>query len=77
MSREAILNTILLELLSEPIGEDGNPERDPLVSKEEQEEIYKRYNHEPCTNDWEYIFSPISDQRWRQKLIDLFKELRP
>ena len=75
MTNEEIRNLLILELISEPIGDDGKPEREPMLPKEEQEDVRERYFEEASLRDWEYIFKPISDVKKRQKMIDLFKEL--
>lgn len=75
MTNKSIQNLIFLELISEPIGDDGKPQRDPILSKSEQDEIYKRRKECEDNVNWEYVFEPIQDSERRDKLISLFKEL--
>lgn len=47
------------------------------ISDDDRNEIYSRFKQQPKVEmselDWEYIFSPIANEEWRNKLIDLFK----
>ena len=73
MDNESIRNVVMLELIA-----PEDPER-RLIPKEESDELYLRYN-EPraCTDaprNWAYVFEPITDTGFRDKMISLFKEL--
>ena len=65
MDNESIRNFVMLELVS-----PENP-ADLLISKEEAEEVFKRYRQ--GSKDWEHVFEPIKDGDFRQKMIDLYK----
>lgn len=75
MTNEEIRNIVLLELISEPIGDDGKPTRTPMMPKKEQDEVKERYFADASLRDWDYIFQPIKDDNLRTKTIELFKTL--
>lgn len=54
-------------------------ECDRLISEAESNDVYLRYK-EPraCTDaprNWDYVFEPIKDEGFRDKLINLYKVL--
>lgn len=90
MDNESIRNVVMLELIAPshecfgetfPSGTDKAPE-DPenrLISEAESNDVYLRYN-EPraCTDaprNWAYVFEPVKDEGFRDKLINLYKVL--
>lgn len=90
MTNEEIRNVVMLELVAPshecfgetfPSGMDKTTE-DPekrIISKAESDELYLRYN-EPraCTDaprNWAYVFEPIKDEGFRNKMIQLYKTL--
>ena len=73
MDNESIRNVVMLELIA-----PEDPEK-RLISKAESDELYLRYN-EPraCTDaprNWAYVFEPIKDKGFRDKMIQLYKTL--
>ena len=73
MDNESIRNIVMLELVA-----PEDPEK-RLISKAESDELYLRYN-EPraCTDaprNWAYVFEPIKNEGFRDKLINLYKAL--
>ena len=73
MDNESIRNVVMLELIA-----PEDPEK-RLISKAESDELYLRYN-EPraCTDaprNWAYVFEPIKDEGFRDKLINLYRLL--
>ena len=73
MDNESIRNVVMLELVA-----PEDPEK-RLISKAESDELYLRYN-EPraCTDaprNWAYVFEPVKDEGFRDKLINLYKML--
>ena len=73
MDNESIRNVVMLELVA-----PEDPEN-RLISKAESDELYLRYN-EPrtCTDaprNWAYVFEPIKDEGFRDKLINLYRLL--
>ena len=58
-----------------PSGTDKAPE-DPsnrLIPEEESRALYMRYNE--GSRDWNYVFEPIKDEGFRNKMIQLYKTL--
>ena len=73
MDNESIRNVVMLELIAPEDTENR------LISKAESDELYLRYN-EPraCTDtprNWAYVFEPIKDEGFRDKLINLYRLL--
>lgn len=73
MDNESIRNVVMLELVA-----PEDPEK-RLISKAESDELYLRYN-EPractdATRNWAYVFEPIKNEGFRDKLINLYKAL--
>lgn len=67
MDNESIRNVVMLELVA-----PEDPEK-RLISKAESDELYLRYNE--GKRDWDYIFEPIKDEGFRDKMIQLYKTL--
>ena len=72
MTNSETKNVMLLELISPNF--DENYEVRILVTDTEAVEIKKRAIDEKST-DWSYVFEPIADIEWKNKLIDLFNRL--
>lgn len=72
MTNSEIKNVALLELISANFDEDYKGKT--LVTDTEAVEIKKRAIDEKST-DWSYVFEPIADIEWKNKLIDLFNRL--
>lgn len=67
MDNESIRNVVMLELIA--------PE-DPsnrLIPEDESRALYMRYNE--GSRDWNYVFEPIKDEGFRNKMIQLYKTL--
>ena len=72
MTGKEAQNLVLLELMS-PSQYEGRT----LLPKEESDAIYKRwteYQHDE-KQDWDYLFEPIKDEGFRNKMIQLYKTL--
>ena len=67
MDNESIRNVVMLELIA-----PEDPEK-RLISEEESKALYLRYNE--GKRDWDYIFEPIKDEGFRDKMIQLYKTL--
>lgn len=72
MTNSETKNVVLLELISPNFDENYEVRR--LVTDTEAVEIKKRAIDEKST-DWSYVFEPIADIEWKNKLIDLFNRL--
>lgn len=72
MTNSETKNVILLELISPNFDENYEVRR--LVTDTEAVEIKKRAIDEKST-DWNYVFEPIVDIEWKNKLIYLFNRL--
>lgn len=70
MTGKEAQNLILLELMS-PSPYEGRT----LLPKEESDAIHKRWveHQHDEKQDWDYLFEPISDDKSRNKYIELFK----
>ena len=67
MDNESIRNVVMLELIA-----PEDPEK-RLISEEEGKALYLRYNE--GNRNWDYIFEPIKDKGFRDKMIQLYKTL--
>lgn len=63
----------MLELIS-PKDELIEPAPEWILSPEEAESVKKRYLEEHST-DWDYIFAEITNEEWKNKMVELFKAL--
>lgn len=87
MDNESVRNIVMLELVAPshecfgetfPSGMDKAPE-DPnkrLISEEESKELYRRFIDQQHKPDWNYVFGAIKDEDFREKMINLYKELK-
>lgn len=67
MDNESIRNLVMLELVAP---EDPSKR---LISEDESKALYLRYNE--GSRDWGYVFEPIKDKGFRDKMIQLYKTL--